>query len=580
MQALLDEIAAHRAPLRRPWRLWLGLGVLGAAVGVAAVEWPDRSDLAPYHLEPLTSDDFQHAAISPDGTRFALTQGDALVVRDIERDSKDRVIVEHGVTDSPISWSPDGAYLLVGIESDNALWAETEMVDLTGKVRLKLPARGRAAFLSNSEIAVTAYRKRAVEIYSVAENGARIPPCEVKGDYTFLWNLLGLPDGTMVVETVKGDIHKLVILRRDCGVRATFAGEPISSIASSDTGTILTLTAGEASGEILEISLDGTILSRRRVGGKVDEVLGRRRGTDYVATLSVHTYLDRVHGREPPKQLPLVSGSASFSLSPDGTTVAWIEGETRGRGRLWLSTVQNLAQRGPPLLDNALFAGWSPDGQSLAVRVDPDPKKPETTVIVIDRSGKVLRELQLPHLDRLAAPVWLSDHRIAAQTEDRTTYRWFDLASGEQGDVVDRLHGSTYWLARSPRDGMLAMWRNGLSDEHDPAERLWVQPAGGPGWPLRIHDAVQHFLLPSWSPAGELIVRALDTGVVSRVALDTGELTPVAQLLPIPLRSSFDDHVMTLADGDLLAVEIKLGIVVSAVHSDDRRLPRPLDPGP
>jgi serine/threonine protein kinase len=582
MQALLDEIAAHRAPRRRPWRLWLALGALVAAIGIAAIaaiEWPERSDPAPYHLEPLTHrHDLKYAAISPDGTRLAFVQGDALVIRDTERESEDRILVEHGIDDSPISWSPDGASLLVETESDNALLPEIELVDLTGRVRLKLPARGRGGFVSNSEVAVASYRKRAIEIYSLADS-TRIATCNVAGDYTFLWNLLGMPDGTLVVETVKGDSHNLVILRRDCGVRQTFTGEPISSIASSDTGTILALIAGEGSGEILEISLDGKIESRRRIGGKVDEVLGRRRGTDYVATLAVQTHLDRVHGQEPPERLLSVSDSASFSLSPDGTTVAWIEGGTRERGRLRLLTMQNLARRGPPLLDNALFAGWSPDGQSLAVLVDPDTEKPDTAVIVIDRSGKELSRLPLRHLDRLAAPVWLSDHRIAAQTEDRTTYRWFDLVSGEQGDVVDRVHGSTYWLARSPRDGMLAMWRNGLPDEHDPAERLWVQPAGAPGWPLRIHEAVQHLLLPSWSPAGELIVRVLDTGAVSRVALDTGELTPVAHLPPHPLRSSFDDHVMTLANGDLLAVEIELGIAVSAVRSDDVRRPRPPDPG-
>src|SRR5262249_54081908 len=162
----------------------------------------------------------------------------ALVVRNIERNSKDRVLIQHGLSDHPILWSPDGTYLLVGTVSDNALWSETELVDLTGKPRFRIPARGRAAFLSNSEVAVTAYRNRAIEIYSVAENSARIAACEVKGDYAFLWNLLGLPDGTMVVETVKGDSHNLIILRRDCGVRATFTGEPIASIASSDAGTI------------------------------------------------------------------------------------------------------------------------------------------------------------------------------------------------------------------------------------------------------------------------------------------------------------------------------------------------------
>ena len=578
MQALLDAIAEHRAPPRRPWRLALGLGVLAAAAAIAAIAWPERSEPPPYHLEPLTHrPDLQHAAISPDGTRFAFVQGDALLIRDTEHDTEDRVVVSHGISDSPISWSPDGTYLLVGTESDNALWVESELVDLSGNVKFKLPARGRASFLSNNEVAVTAYRKRAIDIYSLTASPARVNTCQVEGDYAFLWNLLGMPDGTLVAETVKGDSHNLVILRRDCKVRARVTGEPISSIARTDTGTILALLAGEGSGTILELSLDGVVLSRRRVSGNIDELLGRRHGTDYVATLAIQTHLDRVHGREDPKRLLSVDGSASFSLSPDGTTVAWVESGTRGRGRLRLSTVENVARRGPPLLDNALFAGWSPDGQSLAVLVD---RGVVTEVIVIDRKGKLLRQLKMGPLDRLAAPVWLSDHRIAAQTEDRTTYRWFDLVSGEQGDVVDRQHGSTYWLARSPRDGMLAMWRNGLPDEHDPAERLWVQPAGGPAWPLRIHDTVQHILLPSWSPAGELIVRTLDTGAVSRVALDTGELTPIAQLPRIPLRSSFDDHVMTLANGDLLAVAIDLGIDVSEVRSEDAPpRPRPPDPG-
>ncbi len=579
MQALLDEIAAHRAPRRRSWRPALGLGAVGAAATIAAIAWPERPQPAPYHLEQLTHrNDLKHAAISPDGTRLAFVQGDSLVVRDTEHDIEEHVVVDHGISDSPISWSPDGKDLLAGTESDNALWVESELVDLAGMVRLKLPARGRATFLSSSEVAVTAYRKRAIEIYALGANAARIETCPVPGDYAFLWSLLGLPDGTLVAETVKGDSHSLVILGRDCRHRGTFTGEPISSIALSDTGTIIALVAGEGSSEILEISLGGVVLSRRRVSASVDEVLGRRRGTDYVATLAIQTHLDRVHGRAEPVRLLSVSGSASFSLSPDGVTVAWVEGGTRGRGRLRLSAVQHLARRGAPVLDNALFAGWSPDGQSLAVLVDQGDQGNHTEVIVIDRNGKPLRPLPLHNLDRLAAPVWLSDHRIAAQTEDRTTYSWFDLVSGEQGDVVDRLHGSTYWLARSPRDGMLAMWRNGLPDEHDPAERLWVQPAGGPASPLRIKDAVQHFLLPSWSPAGELIVRTLDTGAVSRVALDTGELTPIAQLPQIPLRSSFDDHVMTLADGDLLAVEIDLGIAVSAVRSDDAPRPPPPDP--
>src|SRR5262249_31194266 len=153
--------------------------------------------------------------------------------------------------------------------------------------------------------------------------------CSVPGDYAFLWSFIGLPDGTLVAETVKGDERGLIFLHRDCRVRATFTGEPISSIATTDTGTIVALVAGVGSSEILEISLDGVVLSRRRISGDVDELLGRRRGTDYVTTVEIKTHLDRVHGTQPPEQQLSVHGSASFSLAPDGVTVAWVESGNR-----------------------------------------------------------------------------------------------------------------------------------------------------------------------------------------------------------------------------------------------------------
>jgi hypothetical protein len=59
-------------------------------------------------------------------------------------------------------------------------------------------------------------------------------------------------------------------------------------------------------------------------------------------------------------------------------------------------------------------------------------------------------------------------------------------------------------------------------------------------------------------------VRAPD-GVVSRVALDTGELTPVAKLPPQQLSYRHDDHRMPLAGGDLLAVNHELGTSVAMV---------------
>jgi hypothetical protein len=39
----------------------------------------------------------------------------------------------------------------------------------------------------------------------------------------------------------------------------------------------------------------------------------------------------------------------------------------------------------------------------------------------------------------------------------------------------------------------------------------------------------------------------------------------------------FDDHLMTLPDGDLLAVDVELGIHVLALAPDDDARPRPSD---
>ena len=575
MQALLDAIAAARAPRRLRWWLAAGLGGIGLAVAIAAVTWLAPIPVtAPVSVVPLTHrGDLKFAAISPDGQKLALVAGDSLVIRGIDPDSEDRVLVDHGIDEAPIAWSPDGTHLLAGTIPESAPLPEIALIDLGDGTQRKLPLTGMATFLSSTEVAVTSYRERTIAIVPVTEQTTGSPgattTCDVPGDYTFLWNLVGLPDGTMIVLTRKSEVNSLVILGRDCQVQATFSAEPLSSIALSDQGTIIALVAGDGSGEILELSLAGKIISRRRVSGDPGEILGRRHGTDYISTLTMKTHLDRVHGEAPPVPQFSVNGSASFSLAPDGETLAWIELGTRARGPLRLSTVAGLPRRGHPLHDHALMAGWSPDGRSLAVLVDEDAG---TALITVDRTGAVSRRVPLAHLSRDAAPVWLDDHRIAAQADDRTTYRWFDLTTGEQGEVVDRSHGSTYWLARSPRDGTLAMWRNGAPGTADP--HLWLQAPGGVSHPLPVEAAVKHHLLPSWSPSGDLLVCALETGMLSRVALATGALTPVARLPATSVSRLFDNHLMTLAGGDLLAVEIELGITVMAVRPDDELRPR------
>src|SRR5213078_203783 len=144
------------------------------------------------------------------------------------------------------------------------------------------------------------------------------------------------------------------------------------------------------------------------------------------------------------------------------------------------------------LRDNAVMAAWSPRGDRLAVLVDDDRG---LGLVVLDPSGVELQRLKTGRLSSRHAPVWLDDHRILAESDDYLTYHCIDLTSDPTGsmayDAMDRAHGGPFWL----------------------------QPIDGEARPFHIDDAIRFHLLPSWSPSGELFVRAVETGAVSRVDL-------------------------------------------------------------
>ena len=576
LQALLDAIAAHRTARRWPRRLAAGGSALGLVAVIAAFAWPAPVPVSrALPAVPLVHDgDLRAAAISPDGTKLALVTGDSLVIRGSEVGARDRIVVEHGV-DAPLAWSPDNRHLLVGTVAELASVIQTELVDTETGVQGKLPATGFAAFLSGAEVAVASYRQRTVAILALGERAGAPAICQVPGEYRFLLDVAGLPDGTMILETeaLDSERHGLVILGRDCAVRGTFDQESIAGFALSDRETIVALVAHDDLDEIVEISLQGRPVSRRQVNGVLGTLLGRRHGIDYVTTLAPKTELVRVHAGDGSSQ-PLIStsGNAAFRLAPDGETVAWVERDSRDQhpGLLWLSALQHM-DRSQVLLHSAWSADWSPDGRSLAVLVEDGAggargaRGSMTSLVILDRDGRERWRTRIDHVYRASAPVWLDDHRIAVRTDHRSTYRQIDLVTGDQREIFDGDHGATCLLARSPGDGTLVMWRNGPPGAIDArTEHLWLQRPGHAVGTLRVEDAIRQFLAPSWSPSGELIVRALD-GAVSRVALDTGELAQIAKLPPQQLSYRYDDHVMALAGGDLLAVNHELGTNVAMV---------------
>ncbi|HEY6178702.1 MAG TPA: hypothetical protein VIX73_29830, partial [Kofleriaceae bacterium] len=509
-------------------------------------------------------------AIAPNGTWFALVVRESLVLQDRAGGAL-RTLVEHGVQ-GPIAWSPDSRRLLVGMVPSVTASVETVLVDVDGGPPRKLAVPGYAGFLSDREAVVALPRERSIAIVPLDGDAALPRRCDVPGDYTFLWDPRGLPDGTIVVraQSVADRSSRLAFL--DCrGHAPVFAHEAIDGYALTDTGTVVALVKHDAGDEIVEITSAAKVLSRRPTPSPLEAVLGRRRGVDHVLTRAQRTQLVRVDDGVS-QLLQTFDHDMSIYPSPDGNQIAWLRHDRRPQppGELRISAHDDLAQS-RTVLDNALTAGWAPSGRLAALVEDraPSGAGAERWLVVLDASFHPTRRIAVGDIDPEAAPVWLDEHRIAVRTGDRTRYRWYALDGEAQGEIGDGDHGSTLWLTASPRSGVRAMWRMGppgAIDEH--TEHLWLQTPDGELRPLHVADAVRHYLVPSWSRSGELLVRSLQTGVVSRVDLETGELTLIARLPPTPLNEVFDDHLVVIPYGDVLAVNHLIEVQIATVRED------------
>ncbi len=569
MAALLAAIAGHRRGPRRP----LVIGVIAAAVVLAgaALAWnqwgrspaltrADQPQAGPgepsrpattrsYRRERLTRrGDITAGKLSPDGTTLALVGLGVIIVRDLDPAAGDRARFD--IADSnPIamSWSPrrDRIAVSFGWGQGRRPDGNIDLIETqTGAVQ-HLALHGAAlAFLSDTHLAVSNPEEKRFRVHELPSL-AVVAECAVPGDYIYLSTLDATADGATVLVGTLDSSRELAlhVFGRDCAPRGTLSVPGgIGTYALSNSGrSVWLIDARTTTNEAVERSFDGAELSRARLGDDEElMLLGEVDGRHYHIAMTSQMLVERLTPAGPEVALSS-DGDLSVAVAPDGKEVAWIERPLLGSGPLRITSLDRIAERGPSIMAGAVEAAWSPDGKRLAVATD-DAQGP--ALFIVDRATGTSRRIARGDLGPRRRPVWLDDHRVAAETTDNQTIAWIDADSGATGELVDRAWGRVFNLARSPRDGTVAF----AGDRRGESLRVWTLGPGGV--PVATDD--DSGAVPVWSPDGELWSSHPMTGALEPVEARRGRKGQVIKLLPDQLVSEvhlFPDgrHLVTLA---------------------------------
>ncbi len=572
MTALLDAIAAHRGGRRG--RTVISVAVAAAVVaGVVAalveLRGGDRprgsvaSEVAPapvvvsYRRERITQrGDVFLARLSPDGTRLALAGSDGIIMRSVEPGGGDETLValDDGSPVMALSWSPRGDRLAVayGAGAHRRSDGNVEIIDVRSRTveRLSLHAN-TLAFASDTTLATARVSRRAVQV-STLPSLRVVSECAIPGRFAWL-TTLDLVDGgdAMLIGIVDMERRPAIqVVGRDCKPGALIArtGGIDSHAVSSDGRSVWVRDEGTGSNQIVELGFDGVEVSRAKLGGGEDlQLVGEHQGRHFHIMRSTRATVETVTAAGA-RQVALSSDSdLRVDVTADGSAVAWIERPDRGAGALRIASLDRIAERSPPIMTGAVELAWSPDGRRLAVAVDDEQG---VGLVVVDRAGAATTRWPRGDLGARNRPVWLDQHRIAAETSDYRRLAWLDADTGAAGQFVEPAFESVFAPRRSPRDGTIAFLGNPVGGGFG----VWtMQPGASPVRVGASSDAT-----PIWSPAGQLLTYHGLTGVISRVR-DTGQRVEMQRVALLPQQML--TAVLPLPDGDLL-------LVLSRWHGD------------
>lgn len=217
-----------------------------------------------------------------------------------------------------------------------------------------------------------------------------------------------------------------------------------------------------------------------------------------------------------------------FALSKDGRFMAWNERDSRDYVLLEIASGKRVELK---IGENPGFAGFSPDGQLLAIgdaiTTASDLEEGYCELRIYDTKGQLLRTLEGARQGVLT-PVFSPDGKILAVGNRNYETRLFEAATGKLLHTLPRR--MTHELAFRPDGKVLAVtYVDGAFATWDVAtgEMLRSQPADALGKPFKFAPDKELYTL-DWSPKGDVLVTAGLGGKI--VVYDPHELKVLKEL--------------------------------------------------
>jgi WD40 repeat protein/serine/threonine protein kinase len=511
---------------------------------------------------------FGCAAWSPDGTKLATTDGDAIVLRDAETGRELVTLRGHKGKVFSVAWSPDGNRLATASEGEIVAdpllrWQpNTEIWDAaTGRVLWTLPGHlAPVTWSPDGSKLATASEGSTAKIWEVATERDLLTLQHDSPVKSIAWS----PDGGKLATVSLGSQQGATNIWELATGRETLAlPGRAQSVAWSPDGSQLATGGEDGTAKIWEIGSSEDLRALRGHKFPVKSIDWSPDGRKLASASAdgVVKIWQPTTGRELLSSASLQDSVSNISWSPDGTRLASAspDGTVDIFDAASLHNLLTLRHRSP-----VAIAVWSPDGGKLAtasqgrdVRRSQSAQESQGREVKIWESTAGLNLLTIPVNLRLANLAWSTDEWRLAASQSYGTAKIWQFATGKSFitglvDPTSTLHTTmvSRWspdgskLAIGRLDGTLKIWNAATGRELLNLGRTGDRMLGNLVTVDNIPDVLPGTSLLSlaWSPDGGKLAAASDDGTAKIWDAGTGnELLTLHGHKPSVVKLGTDD---------------------------------------